>query len=581
MSQSHPLHDVFAPRHASAAGSKRVGLVIPGRGERSVAKRLGRRLQAQDHFLPLLVSATLLTTLALVFIAYLTVRADVLASQQQQVSRDVHIAQEVLAGPSGSFALRSGQLVSVTSLGQVVLNAGGAQMVRVRELTGERSALYIMQGTGLSAVATDGLGAVGQSPAPEVISALIGDCGPLALPSCHHEYVGGVRLRDGEYTAAYVPLFDATGAFIGALGVGQPQSAVLAPAAQFTIVLLFVGLLVTLVVLAAGIWMYNVLSGEMVDALHLRLNHLATVAAELEHAANTQVVAARRQERMARQISDGARDIDTLVTSMKQGHVTMHDSATGIWAEMSQPGIAPDPTTAMRLARQAVVMAARIGVAAEDARSRCNHVVRLMNQVIAEGHVLSGHGHETERRAAELRGVVEQIERTLGEPLAPHASSPSRLSSLSTVPGLSESSPPPERSLVRAYHLARAYGERIGRYILTRAEELAGRAERVSTRHARHHWLFASRGLARTLDDAEPYAGADAGDAGADLPMPFSAGGAWDVDAQSATTDDLKTNDHQLPRFSDLPRRPDDVPPADGADESARPRRDNDTRPRR
>jgi hypothetical protein len=460
-------------------------------------------------------------------------------------------------------------------------------MARIRELTGERSALYMLQGTGLGAVATDGLGAVGQPPAPDVASALIGDCGPLALASCHHQFVGGIRLHDGEYTTAYVPLFDATGAFIGALGVGQPQSAVLAPAAQFSIVLLFVGLLVTLVVLAAGIWTYNVLSGEMLDALHLRLNHLATVAAELEHAATTQVVAARRQERMARQISDGARDIDTLVHSMNQGHATMHDSATGIWAEMSQPGAAPDPVTAMRLARQAVVMAARIGVAAEDARSRCNHVVRLMNQVIAEGHVLSGHGHETERRAAELRGVVEQIERALGEPLAPRASSssPSRLASLSTMPGLSEFSPPPELWLVRACHKARAYGERIGRYILARAEELAGRADCVS---ARRHWPFTSRGLARTLDDAEPYAGADAEDACADLPVPFSVGNTWDVSALPMATNDLTddlTNDPQLPGLPDLPRRPDDAPPMDGADGSANPRmeprRENDTRPRR
>jgi len=579
VSQSHPLHDIVGPRHAGAS-SGRVGLVIPGQGARSAARRRGWRLHAHDHFLPLLVSATLLTTLALVFIAYLTIRADVLASQQQHVSRDVHVAQEVLAGPSGTFALRSGQLVAVTPVGQVALTAGGAQMVHVRELTGERSALYAVQGMGLSAVATDGLGALGQAPPSEAVSALIGDCGPLAPVSCHHRYVGGVHLHDGQYTAAYVPLFDANGAFIGALAVGQPQSVVLAPAAQFTIVLLFVGLLVTLVVLAAGIWTYNVLSGEMLDTLHLRLNHLATVAAELEHAATTQVVAARRQERMARQISDGARDIDTLANSMKLGHATMHDSATGIWAEMSQPGAAPDPATAMRLARQAVVMAARIGVAAEDARSRCNHVVRLMNQVIAEGHVLSGHGHETERQAAELRGVVEQIERALGEPLAPRASSssPSRLSSLSTMPGLSEFSPPPGMSLARAYHLARAYGERIGRHILARAEELAGRAERVS---ARHHWPFTSRGLARTLDDAEPYTA----DAGADLPIPFSVGDAWNGDARSPMTDDLKTDDFQLPRLADLPRRPDDTQPAGEGngpvEPRPEPRRENDTRPRR
>ncbi len=63
----------------------------------------------------------------------------------------------------------------------------------------------------------------------------------------------------------------------------------------------------------------------------------------------------------------------------------MHESASGVWAQMSQPGIAPDPRATMRFARQAVVMAAHVGVTTEEARKRCNHVVRLMNSVIAEG----------------------------------------------------------------------------------------------------------------------------------------------------------------------------------------------------
>ncbi len=70
-----------------------VQLVIP-RSKEPLPRRLRsvRGLRAQDHFLPLLVSATLLTTLALVCIAYISLRADVLASQQQQASRDVRIA---------------------------------------------------------------------------------------------------------------------------------------------------------------------------------------------------------------------------------------------------------------------------------------------------------------------------------------------------------------------------------------------------------------------------------------------------------------------------------------------------------
>jgi hypothetical protein len=270
---------------------------------------------------------------------------------------------------------------------------------------------------------------------------------------------------------------------------------------------------------------------------------------------------------MARQISEGARDIDALVGSMNQGHLAMHDSATGIWAEMSQPGTAPDPATAMRLARQAVVMAARIGVATEDARTRCNHVVRLMNQVIAEGHVLCGHGRETERRAAELRDAVEQIERAIGEPLAPTApgaSSPSasssRLVALSQMPGFSSGFAPDasaahEPALHRAGRVVRSSAARIGRYLVERAAELAGRAERVSTLSQRRfggRWPFASHQISREA--------------------------AHHRDAAATDADE----DYELPRLYDLPRRP--TPPrfADGPDapSTGRERQDNDTRPR-
>ncbi|HEX6819361.1 MAG TPA: hypothetical protein VF120_13370, partial [Ktedonobacterales bacterium] len=225
---------------------------------------------------------------------------------------------------------------------------------------------------------------------------------------------------------------------------------------------------------------YNALSGEVLDTLHLRLNHLATVAGELERAARAQIYAAHRQERMARQISEGARDIDTLVNTMQQGQLSMHESASDVWAEMSQPGAKPDPATAMRYARQAVVMAAHVGVATEDARTRCNHVVRLMNQVIAEGHALSGHGRETERRAAELREVIAHVERAIEEPLSPrtpaaYASTPlaERAPTSSAVHDLADAS-----LLARLGRVARARVLREAHAVITRALDAGERIAR-------------------------------------------------------------------------------------------------------
>jgi hypothetical protein len=569
---------MFTRETARAASVGRVGMLAHGATGRRASQRGLRRLRAQDQFLPLLVAGTLLTTLALVLIAYLTVRAGVLAAQQQQVTRDARIGVQMLAG-SGGFALKNGQLVTLSATGQGTPSALAEQLAHIHDLTGERAALYTMQARGLVAVASDGLGAVGQPADATAVATLVGDCGPVAHANCYHTYSGPIYQRDGAYTAAFVPLFDPAGGFVGALGVGQPQSAVLAPAAQFTIVLLFVGLLVTLVVLAIGVWTCNLITSEVLDTLHLRLNHLATTAAELERAAQQQVAAAGRQERMARQITDGARDIDALVNTMTQGHLAMHDSATGVWAEMSQPGVAPDPAAAMRFARQAVVMAARVGVAAEDARARCNAVVRLMNQVIAEGHVLAGHGRVTQRRAGELRGVVEQVERALGEPVAPGATGapiPSRLAPLSTLPPFA---PPAEQGwLAQRWQTLRLsaglLASRVGRALLERASVLAGRA--AGSRIAADEALDAASDATASDATASDAAGSicPPGERAANThPLPgLARPDEWYPQAE--------TGRREPPPLPDLPRPPEHPRWRERPDDAGRPRDENDTQPR-
>jgi hypothetical protein len=63
------------------------------------------------------------------------------------------------------------------------------------------------------------------------------------------------------------------------------------------------------------------------------------------------VLASRRQERLARQISDGAHGLDALVTSVNQGYPALRESAGAIWAEVSQPGAASDPLARSRCQR--------------------------------------------------------------------------------------------------------------------------------------------------------------------------------------------------------------------------------------
>lgn len=443
-------------------------------GAATVQRYARRLLHAQQPFLPLLTCATLAATLALVCAAYGAASVSALAGLQAQVSRDARTAEQLAAGSGdGQLSLGSGP------------EGNAAVLARVRDLTGEGVALYQLKDGALVAIAVNGLGAVGEHAPRAVTVAVVGVCGPLAPRTCHRSYAGTIAERDGSYVSAFVPLFDADGTFVGALGVGRPTAVALAPAAQLSVVVLFVGLLVTLTVLFAGTWVFDLMTVRTLNALQVRLAHLGAVADELGHAAATQVIAARRQERMARHITESARDLDALVGTLQQGRLSLHDSASGMWAEMSQPGVAPDPAVAMRLARQAVVLAARIGVATEETRLRCNDIVRLMNQVLAEGHMLGGQGHETERRVAELHDAIERLRGTLGEPSHRRDSFAAK-----ALPPLGEQVGAMFRRAVRgrngAFAALSAYGRRlagdargfaggVAGYVRERAAERAGR----------------------------------------------------------------------------------------------------------
>ncbi len=63
-----------------------------------------------------------------------------------------------MTGPGATLALTDGKLMTVSPTGQAVALAGTPQVDSIRALTGERYALYQLQGTGLVSVAANGLG---------------------------------------------------------------------------------------------------------------------------------------------------------------------------------------------------------------------------------------------------------------------------------------------------------------------------------------------------------------------------------------------------------------------------------------
>lgn len=380
------------------------------------------RLQTGRQFVATLAIASLVTLIALLAGAYLALRNQTLAEEQARLTHEAAIAS----------AMMSNNVQTLASSPQASADLSD----RISAMTGDDAALFQYNGQSLVAVAAHNMDIVG-APLPSAAEpAVVGSCGPVAPVDCHHAYSGVVRAGGVEYAATYTPLFDADGAFVGALMVATPLAEALAGVNSAMLALTIIGLLLALLVIGVGAYRFNRSTGQALGALQTHLRVVAACTVAMEHAAHAAVLASRRQERLARQIGDGARGLDALVTSVNQGYPALQQSAGAIWAEVSQPGAAPDPTVVTRLARETTLMATRIGAGMEDARVYSDHITKLMNHVVAQGRIAAQGGQETQRAAQELRASIESVEAILGGRLVKRdeSFSPLALPSPSSLP---------------------------------------------------------------------------------------------------------------------------------------------------
>ena len=398
--------------------------VTPTTGER---RRPFRRLRLRQRVVPLLVALVLLSSCGIVALAYFGARADAIASAQARAAEDVRVERQLLADQGASLTIQDGQLLAGVDNAAIALNDDSTIVDRTRALVNGYATIYQLEGTSLVAISTNlpgGKGksaqdsrALGDTLSGPAYDALLGQCGPTDTPACHHPYKGVITIHGVAYAAAFEPLSDASGAFAGALGIAIPVDSVLGPTVQFAVMLLLVALLMALVAIAAGTWIFGSISDRVFGALDRQLDVVADATIDLDHLARAQIERAERQSRTARQVGDEVRALNALARSMHEGESELRTSAGGIWGEMSHPGAAPDPATTLYWARQAAVASGHIGQAAEQARDLCQQIIALMNHIIADGNVVSERGHEMQACAQELRGSVEQVEMTLGERL--------------------------------------------------------------------------------------------------------------------------------------------------------------------
>jgi Cache 3/Cache 2 fusion domain len=385
-------------------------------------QRALRRLRG-SRIMPALAAVTLICTFGLAGIMYVAARANATSAAETRTLQDAQVVRQLLADAGPSLTLQGGQLVVGTDSSVYILNGETTLVDRAHSLTGNYTSIYQMEGAGLVTIASSlPSGAGGARPLGDALTgapfaALVGNCGAMDTQTCHQAYSGVLRLRGVDYIVGMQPLFDGSGAFVGALGTAQPLGGVLAPVNQLAVVLLLVGLLLSFVCIVGGNWLVGSRSEQVLAALDARLDDVAEAAAQLERLAQAQVARGNTQGRAARQASEQARTLDALASAMEQGQAALRESAGSIWQEMSQPGAAPDSQTALQWARQAALMSARVGTAAERARTVCRQLIMLLNHVVAEGSVATDQGRAMQVRAHELRESVEGVEAVLGERL--------------------------------------------------------------------------------------------------------------------------------------------------------------------
>lgn len=391
-------------------------------------RRAFRRLQSSQPFLPLFIVTVVVTLLAVISTGYIAARASAISSAENIVTANAQVAREVL-GERGQYpALVDSQLAMVSGATSYPLVGDTWAVDHVQQLTGDLTVIYQLKDSSLVSVATnipqtDGQGqagvdsrALGQAMPAAVQSALLRTCNTISASAAECVgYNGVVSVAGTGYVAGYVPLLDSDGRLVGAVGVMTPLNDVLVAPGQLALLLLLLGLLAGTLALVAGTWVAGRFPNRLLLRLDGQLETMSHAASELGRLAHQQGYRLQQQRRTARQVGEHALKLEALTSTLDSEQIALRQTTTEIWAEMSQPGLAINAQTAIRLAREAAVHSSEVGVAGEATQLHARQVITLMNRVIAEGRALAQEGQEAQAQANAVAATLEHMETELSE----------------------------------------------------------------------------------------------------------------------------------------------------------------------
>lgn len=400
----------------------------------------GQRLSFRRQFVLVLVAATLVSTLGTVAAAYFGARAIALQMAETHTAQELRMASQILSSHGQALSISDGQLATDTGYR---FNGDPTAVRQITSAVGDAAAIYQVEGDRLVSIASDlpsnqgqqgastGTESVGTVLDSPVYQVLEGNC-PATTPmpaSCHQQYLGSIMIQNVAYVAAIVPLLDAQGTCVGALAVATPVERIEAPLRLLAGFLLLIGLGLTALSIVIAYRVSGPVSHRALAALSSGLDDVGVSAHRLDQVARTQVARSTRQVGAARHLIEELRTLSEVATALQHGVDMLRDSTSDVWAEMSHPGVAPDPHACLRAARQVAVVASQLGGSADQAQAFCQRLRAIMNQVIGEASALRDSGQLTEERAQELSTAIAAVEAELGNRLSanPYTGAHSRL----------------------------------------------------------------------------------------------------------------------------------------------------------
>lgn len=346
---------------------------------------------ARPRQIAVLIVGPLLCVVALTALAFAGLSLQAQSNAQSRLTLAALAARSSLLSNMGDLVVTNGQLGSSLPANVMTLNDNEDEALRLRGLVGIDTLVAQREGNGLVVVASSLTAGHGAAPAG------LGEnlTGSVADSACSTNGGSGLLGMDGvSYLARSAPLLGGSGACVGAVVTVIRVSSLLATPLQYTFILAMAGALLVLTTVAIGLGMGgragSTTSVQRTDQVDAAVALFATAEAEW-------TAQMSQREDVSRRLAMGSHRLQRLMATLANDRLALQDNASDIWAGVSHPGAPIDAGTALHLAREGAVVAARIG-------SRLNDIDELTDALLDDLDA----SHEVDESLADALNRAEE-----------------------------------------------------------------------------------------------------------------------------------------------------------------------------